>query len=170
MSFIGDLVDPLSLLSPLGGTPPLGLAQRFGVVVGGLNLGFWSSCKGLAVNLKPDVATPLGVNGYRQILMPTIEYPPITLERAVDGKSSPTVQQWLTQEITNWYSSTANGQPYAGETATITLFDYHADSVMTWSLQGVYPTKWTGPTLSSASGVALESLELTHEGFLQVNV
>jgi phage tail-like protein len=170
MQLLEDVMDPLSLLTPLGGTAPLGLAQRFGVVVGGLNLGFWSSCKGLAVTFTPDYATPLGVNGYKQILMPTINYPPITLERGIDSKSSATVQQWLTQEVSNWYTSTTDGQPYAGETATITLFDYHADSVMSWSLIGVYPTKWTGPTLSNASAVALESLELTHEGFLQINV
>jgi|SRR5579875_623225 len=159
----------------MGSQDPLGqvtlaLAMRFGVVVGGLNLGWWSSCQGLAVTIKPDQATPLGVNGYRQVLMPTIEYPPIVLERAVDSKSTAALQSWLTQEITSWYKNNSSGQPYAGQTATITLYDSHSTSIMSWTLYGVYPTKWTGPKLSSKEGVAIESLELTHEGFLQVDV
>jgi phage tail-like protein len=112
------------------------------------------------------------VNGYRQILMPTIDYQPITLERAVDSANSTQLQNWLTQEITNWYTNTAKGQPYPGQTATITLYSSNvsAGPVMSWTVYGVYPTKWIGPNLSTKEGVALEKLELTHEGFLQVHV
>jgi phage tail-like protein len=156
--------------SPLSLVPPLALAMRFGVVVGGLSLGMWSSCQGLAVTIKPGQTTALGLNGYRQILLPSIEYQPVVLERAVDSRSSAALQSWLTREITNWYRNNTGGRPYIGQTATITLYDTHTTPVVSWTLQGVYPTKWSGPKLSSNNAVAIESLELTHEGFLQIDV
>lgn len=150
----------------------LGLAMRFTVVVGGMSLGWWSSCSGLMVTIEADQVAPLGLNGYKQILMPTIKYQPITLERAVDGTNSAQLQNWLTTEITNWYTKSVNGQPYPGQTATITLYSANlsAGPVMSWTVYGVYPTKWTGPNLSTKEGVAIEKLELTHEGFLQIHV
>jgi phage tail-like protein len=38
---------------------------------------------------------------------------------------------------------------------------------MSWSLRGVHPASWTGPTLDAGSTkVAIEVLELVHEGFI----
>ena len=38
---------------------------------------------------------------------------------------------------------------------------------ITWSLRNVYPSKWTGPDLDAmTAGIAMEKLELVHEGFL----
>jgi phage tail-like protein len=167
-----NAVSTMATQNQLAGSH-LGLATRFTVVVGGMSLGWWSSCTGLTVAIKPDQATPLGLNGCRQILMPTIEYQPIVLERAVDSVNSAALQTWLTTEITNWYTnSSATGQPYPGQTAMITLYasNLSAGPVMSWNLHGVYPTKWTGPEMSTRGGVALEKLELAHEGFLQVHV
>jgi phage tail-like protein len=37
-----------------------------------------------------------------------------------------------------------------------------------WNLQNAYPVKWTGPELkATASEVAIETLELAHEGLLR---
>ena len=56
-----------------------------------------------------------------------------------------------------------------GATAEITLLDSHRDKVTTWKLKGVYPVKWKGPTLDAGShAIATETLELAHEGFLDV--
>jgi phage tail-like protein len=39
--------------------------------------------------------------------------------------------------------------------------------VASWSLQNVLPNMWKGPALNATSReVALETLELVHEGFL----
>jgi phage tail-like protein len=52
-------------------------------------------------------------------------------------------------------------------TMQITLHDAHGEMVATWSLRGVYPLKWSGPQLNAdGRGVAVETLELFHEGFL----
>jgi phage tail-like protein len=39
---------------------------------------------------------------------------------------------------------------------------------MTWRLQGVFPVKWSGPTLDTGQNqVALEVLELLHNGLAE---
>jgi len=39
--------------------------------------------------------------------------------------------------------------------------------VAKWNLEGVYPVKWTGPSLDAAGNqIAVETLELAHNGFL----
>jgi phage tail-like protein len=151
--------------------PPLGMAMRFDVVIGTMNLGSWSSCRGIQVDFKPTRFRELGTNGYHRVLLPDIEYATITLERAMDSRNSAVIQQWLTAQARLWLASTPIGVPYAGETGRITLYDTRTAPVATWTIYGVYPAKWTGPTLSGKdSGVALETLELAHEGFLDVSV
>jgi len=53
------------------------------------------------------------------------------------------------------------------ETAEITVLDPAGDVVATWNLAGIFPAKWTGPTLDVAGNqVAIETLELAHNGFM----
>jgi phage tail-like protein len=143
-----------------------GLAMRFQVVVDGLNLGQWSSCKGLELRCKPDVFRNQGNAFHDEILPGDISYSPVKLERAMEARSSKAVQDWLGATFSTWLGSDS-AEPYQGGTARITLLDGTAATVMTWTLLGVYPTGWTGPTLSAKdNNVAIETLELTHLGFL----
>ena len=51
--------------------------------------------------------------------------------------------------------------------ATITLLDTNGKQVQQWTFQEVFPTKYTGPRFdASAAQVAMEELELTHQGFM----
>ncbi|WP_370941875.1 phage tail protein [Amycolatopsis sp. cg5] len=146
--------------------PRLGLAMRFRVVVDGLNLGNWASCKGLKLTCKPYTLRESGNVEYEEILPGELSYAPITLERAMDASSSKTVQNWLRSTYTSWLDEAA-AEIFPGSTAQITLLDGAQQTVLTWSLRGVYPIAWTGPTLSAKdSAVAIEALELTHKGFL----
>jgi phage tail-like protein len=55
----------------------------------------------------------------------------------------------------------------AGGTGQITLYDSGGQAVITWQLRNVYPSKWIGPELDAKTvGIAMEKLELIHEGFL----
>jgi hypothetical protein len=48
----------------------------------------------------------------------------------------------------------------------ITLYDSNDDPVLRWELIGVHPAAWKGPDLDATSSkVAIETLELVHEGF-----
>jgi phage tail-like protein len=52
-------------------------------------------------------------------------------------------------------------------TATITARTGDGDVVASWSLEGVIPVRWTGPSLNVDSPkVATETIEIAHHGFL----
>lgn len=64
-----------------------------------------------------------------------------------------------------WVDETRKVGPAAKKTVTITLQDEAHSDVMTWTLSGVVPMKWTGPTLAAKGGgdVAMEELVLSAE-------
>jgi phage tail-like protein len=149
---------------------PYGLAMRFQVSVDGLSLGSWSSCKGLKVELKATEVKEGGNYWFLRLLPDRITYPHITLERAVHPQDSQTVLGWLQKVATQWENDSKDGQTYSAGTATITLLGAYGQQVMKWTLTGVYPVSWTGPTLSATDNkVAIEALELAHQGFLGSN-
>lgn len=147
-------------------TFPYGLAMRFQVSVDDLDLGAWSACKGLKVELTVSRVLQGGNYWYETVLPEQIKYSNVTLERAVHPQDSQAVQAWLQQVATEWHNDTS----YTPGTATITLLGAYGQEVMSWTLSGVYPISWSGPTLSATDNkVALETLELAHEGFLTSN-
>jgi phage tail-like protein len=141
----------------LSETAMLGLSMRFAVVVDGVDLGGWASCQGLSVNFNLTERKEGGVNDRTVWLPNRITYPKITLTRAMTATDSAKVTKWLASMV----------DKNRGGTAKITLFDAHNKEVASWSLQNVLPSLWKGPSLSATSHeVAIETLELAHEGFL----
>jgi phage tail-like protein len=142
----------------------LGLSNRFGVTIDGTNLGKWGKCNGLAVDFKPEFHTQGGVYDTQVILPGQMSYTPITLERAVSATETVKVQQWLSKMVDTWVNA---GNAGTGGTAVITLYSPTGDSVVSWTLHNVFPSKWEGPKMDAGtSGIALETLSLVHEGFL----
>ena len=153
----------MSTLSPAA---KLGMSMRFQVTVDGIDLGSWSSCAGLAVDFT-HVVVKEGANYEHPVILPDrVEYKAITLKRAMSQQESALVQQWLAQVVTGWYNA-SSPRDFGPRTAQIQLYDATGVGVASWALRNVYPAHWSGPDLDAmASGVALESLQLVHEGFL----
>lgn len=150
----------------LSDTARLGLSMRFRVSVDGINLGSWATCAGLAVEFKNRRIAEGGNYEYSVILPDRVEYRAITLRRAMSPQESAIVQRWLTGVVSGWYNA-ASPRDFGPRTAEIELFDATGTVVATWTLRNVYPSRWTGPDLdATGSRVAVESLELVHEGFL----
>ncbi len=64
-----------------------------------------------------------------------------------------------------WFSDVQNN-PERREDITISLLDEAGTPVVTWTVVNCFPIKITGPDLKSdANEVAIETLELAHEGF-----
>lgn len=142
----------------------LALTLRFHVSVDGVDLGGWARCKGLAVKFNPYKVKEGANYLYEPILPGHLEYPEVTLERAMDKAGADSVQKWLRDRANGWVQSMI-GAP--GGTAQITLYDAHAKEVSSWQLRNVYPSSWKGPDLDAMTlGIAIESLTLVHEGFL----
>jgi phage tail-like protein len=144
----------------------LGLAMWFRISIDGLDLGYWQSCRGLGAKFNP---MPLRVTGdyVGQYYLPgDVGYNVISLERAVHKASSDRLQAWLIKVMDSWKDGT--GDETRG-TAKITLLDAEGKEAGSWLLYGVRPSSWSGPDLStSAAKVAVERLELVHEGFFDL--
>jgi phage tail-like protein len=154
-------------MQPLSDSARLGMSMRFRVSVDGINLGSWANCAGLSVEFKNTRLTDGGNYEHSVILPDRVEYKAVTLRRAMSLQESATVQRWLTGVVSGWYNA-ASPRDFGPRTAEIELFDASGTAVVaTWTLRNVFPSRWSGPDLdASGSHVAIEALELVHEGFL----
>lgn len=155
-------------MPPPNRPPSLGMAMRFNVTIEGLDLGDWSSCKGLEMTAKIHKEYDPGQYAYERLLFADAAYPIVKLERAIDA-SSAKVREWVSSKLSPWRQPAAIpfGSFFLGESATITLLDAGWQEVTSWELRNVYPAAWRGPSLSARKAeVATETLELAHEGFL----
>lgn len=149
---------------PISLNTMLALTTRFHVSVDGVDLGGWARCQGLQVKFNPEPYKEGGNYQYAHILPGQIEYPHVTLERAMNAADTAKVQAWLRDRASGWVDAMSSG---GGGTAQITLYDAHGKKVASWQLRNVYPSMWKGPDLDASTlGVAIETLELAHEGFL----
>jgi len=70
-----------------------------------------------------------------------------------------------TKKVANWIAKIKI--EVKRQTAEIAALDSEGKPIATWNLEGVFPVKWTGPSLDiGANQVATETLELAHNGFL----
>ena len=136
--------------------PEYGLVLRFKVVLDGhTDLGTWTKCEGLSFEYDVQEIKEGGNNAYTHRLPGRMKLQNLKLTRPIDGKT-PLVAKWL--------ASIASGS--SRSTAVVTILDTNGTTVYEWHLGGVYPVKWTGPSLDVGTNqVAMESLELVHNGF-----
>jgi phage tail-like protein len=120
------------------------------------DLGAWSKCDGLSVEYEVKEYMEGGENAFVHKIPGRAKYQNIKLTRIVN-KESAKVAVWLTS-----LQATVRRQ-----TAEIAALDGKGETIATWTLKGVYPAKWTGPSFDAGSNqVATETLELVHNGFL----
>jgi phage tail-like protein len=82
------------------------------------------------------------------------KYPNVTLKRGINGRT----------DLFEWWKSVRDGQ-LQRRNVTITLLDEQRQPVLRWLLRNAFPVKIEGASLNaSANEVAIESLELAHEG------
>jgi phage tail-like protein len=156
------LADAASQMGSSRGTTSdeakLGLACRFDVTIHGHDLGGWAECSDLSVKFDDLKVEELGNNGFVRRLPGKRTYTPIRLKRAMTSGTWQNTVAWLAE---------VQQLPQETQTASITLRDAWGNVVANWSLRGVYPLKWTGPGMSASDQkVAIETLELAHDGFL----
>ena len=141
----------------------LGTDFRFLVEVDGYSLGSWNSCKGLGITFKHEKVAELGQHAYNTYIPGRAEYTAITLQRAMKSGDWDKTKTWL-EAVTadGWLVMAADAKQ-----ATITMQDATTASVAKWTLKNAMPQSWKGPQLTATGkGVALETLEIVHEGFL----
>ncbi len=136
------------------------LNMRFEFTVDGIDLGSFTALDGLNATIEFEEYREGGENTYVHRLPSRVTYTPVVLSRPVDKHSG---------NLAAWFAS-MQLQPIP-LTASITAFDGNNDAVASWSLAGVYPAKYTGPSFSAGGNeVAIEKIELSHDGFVTNNL
>jgi phage tail-like protein len=68
-----------------------------------------------------------------------------------------------------WHRQWVDGDPAAArKNGSIVLLDRQGQEKARWNFFNAWPSKWTGPSFSAeANDIAIESLELAHEGLVR---
>jgi phage tail-like protein len=133
-----------------------GLGYQFTVKIDGAPLGDWTKCDGLSMEFHVTEYEEGGMNSFIHRIPGRAKYGNIKLTRPLNSKSQ-AVSAWMTSLM-----ATVKRQ-----TAEITVMDPSGEQVASWNLVGVYPVKWSGPTLDAdGKMIATETLEIAHNGFV----
>ena len=129
---------------------------NFLVDLDGTVLGGFSECSGL--ESETDVMEYReGGDKYNSVRkLPGLnKFSNITLKRGVTGSTA----------LYEWRQKVINGQIERRE-FSITLLDESRNPVYKWDIRNAWPCRRTGPRLvAGQSGVAIEEIEICHEGF-----
>ena len=69
------------------------------------------------------------------------------------------------KSLCQWFKDTIDGKPLRTDGA-IVLLGSDGTEVARWNFHAGWPSKWRGPAFNAKSNeVAIETLEITHEGF-----
>jgi phage tail-like protein len=141
-------------------TGQVGMSHRYVIEIDRTEyqLGAWTKAAGLGVKWQKHVYRA-GRSTIETVAPGNITYTDVSLSRAV-GPDSATVQQWLA-------SVTLHRKPLSG---AICLVDFLGLPVVTWELREFFPVGWKLTEFdSTGSRPAIETLELTHSGFLNAD-
>jgi len=133
------------------------LGFNFAVEIEGLVAGGFSEVSGLQSEIEVQEYREGGNNEYM-------------LKRAGPAKYSSNLI--LKRGITDvktlwyWYQDVAQGIVMR-QNVSVLLMDSTGQEQLRWNFANAYPVKWAGPDLKgAASEVAVESVELAHDGFV----
>ncbi len=138
-------------------TGQVGMSHRYVIDIDRslYQLGSWSKASGLGVSWQKHTYRA-GRATHETILPGNVTYTNISLSRAA-GADSGRVQEWLV-------TVTRARRPLSG---AIYLVDFLGMPVVTWKLNEFFPIGWKLSEFDSGgSRPAIETLELTHTGFL----
>jgi phage tail-like protein len=133
-----------------------GLALRFTVMMPGLEAMYFTKVEGLGASYEVEEYKEGGNAGHTHRLPTRLKYQNVKLTRPVDLDSF---------KVGIWFQSVQFHRiPLPG---MIKIFDGGMNPIASYTLLGVFPIAYSGPTLNaSGDSVALETLELAHTGFV----
>lgn len=143
-------------MADVGSDPAV--AVCFSLRVDDHDLGTFTSCEGLAVEVEVEEMKEGGNQFFVHQLPGRLRFPNVKFSRVVNGDS---------QKLAQWISSMASGVRRTN--AQIVAKSANGESVIAqWGLLNAIPVRWTGPRLDASSlTVATETLELAHHGFIE---
>lgn len=147
-------------MSPTARIDPF-LAGNFRVAIDGISASSFSEVSGLDVSL--DVVDYRAGNDSQN----GVEKLP-----GLNKYSNVTLKRGLTSDLSLWtWTQNVLKGTSDRRAVQITLLDQSDTPVLIWTLTNAWPCKWSGPVLAAMSSeVAIEALELSHEGLALTGV
>jgi phage tail-like protein len=149
-NFIISLIDSSSTLAIVKSAA---LSAIFDVALGG-----FSECSGLEMSLKIEEYREGGRNGAVLKFPTRVEWANITLKKGIGAGMA----------LWDWHYGFVEGQGKRRDGIIMLLTDLHVPNNI-WYFRRGLPVKYTAPSMNATqNNVAIESLEIAHEGIYQV--
>jgi len=117
---------------------------------------FFNTCTGLQAEYETYTYAEGGLNTFVHQLKGPIRYGNLTLTRGITKNN----------ELLKWFKSPKE-RPQRGS-ITIKMLDNTLAVVKTWAFSAAWAVRYTGPSLDvSMQGMAIESIEIAHEGLIE---
>lgn len=130
-------------------------SYRFMVELDGMLVAGFSEVSGLESEVELEEVAEGGLNQYTHRLPGRVKLQPLVLKRGMT----------TTNELWNWYADVMRGS-IVRKSGSIILYNEKDQEFRRWNFYDAYPTRWSGPGFNaSSSDVAVEAIELTHNGF-----
>ena len=141
-----------------------GVSAWFGVDFQGGVVGAFRECTGIGSEnevVRYKASTEDGKLVYK-VVPGRMKWNNVTLKRGVTAN----MDMW------KWRGLVEDGNiAEARKNGTITLFDQDGNALAQWTFENAWPSKVTGPTYNANTNeIAIEELEITHEGYKRVPV
>ncbi len=131
-------------------------AFNFSVEIHGLIVGGFSEVSGLQAETETEEYHEGGLNNCVHKLPKVTKYQNLVLKRGITNST----------KLGDWYQSVIAGN-FERRNCSIIVLDFTGNEKKRWDFAKAYPVKWVGPDLKGDSNtVAIETLELAHNGFL----
>jgi phage tail-like protein len=149
-NFIISLIDSSSVLGTIASVTMSAIAD--------VALGGFSECTGIEMSLQTEDFREGGKNDAVLKFPTRIQWGNITLKRGVGAGTA----------LWDWHYGFVTGKGKRRDGTIILLNDLHVPNNI-WYFKRGLPVKYTGPAMNaSQSAVAIESIEIAHEGLSQV--
>jgi phage tail-like protein len=144
---------PLAILGP-DDLSNLSVGYRLKVEFGFSFRAWFTECTGLSAQREVLAVEEGGINDRVHQLPKRIKYTPVVLRRGLGDN-----RLWY------WFEKGMYDGSVLRVHISIFIFNSDYSMMKTWLLFSAFPTHWTGPDLKTNSNqIAVESLELVHEG------
>src|SRR5271157_2547358 len=133
------------------------LSYNFSVEIDGVIVCGFNDVSGLQAEIEIQEYREGGLNEYIHKRAGPARYPSnLILKRGIADST----------ELWSWYCDVLQGT-IQRKSLDVVLMDSAGTEKRRWTLQNAYPVKWAGPEFKAQSSeVAIESLELAHEGLV----
>ena len=147
------------IISLLDTSSSLALAKSAALsAIGDVAAGGFSECSGLEMTLEVQEYQEGGRNGHTLKFPTRVKWANIVLKKGISSGTA----------LWDWHYGFVEGRGRRRDGLIVLLNDLHLPHNI-WVFRRGLPVKYTGPTLNAPSNnVAIESIEIAHEGLYQV--